>query len=76
MLTKLFTVMSVFSSLTFCGLAAETYKLCPILEETDEVMLHRRVLMIEANLKQIEDSLAMVQFYMGNAEYVTPECDY
>ena len=75
-MNKLFTMICVFSALTFSGLAAETYKLSPILEETDEVMMHRRVLMIESELKQIEKSLAMIQFYMGNAEYITPESDY
>lgn len=73
MLTKLFTVLSVFSSLTFCGLAAETYKLCPLAEETDEVMLHRRILLIEAELKKIEDSVGMIHVYLGNNPFVFQE---
>lgn len=76
MFRKLFTLAAIFSSLTFMQVDAATYKLKPIMEETDEVMLHRRVLMIEANLSQIEESLAMIQFYLGNGEYVTPESEY
>lgn len=76
MFRKLFTLTAIFSSLAFTQMDAATYKLSPIMEETDEVMLHRRVLMIEANLNQIEESLAMIQFYLGNAEYITPESEY
>ena len=76
MFRKLFTLTAIFSSLAFTQMDAETYKLCPICEESDPVNLHRRVLMIEANLNQIEESIAMIQFYLGNAEYITPESEY
>ena len=72
-MNKLFTIIGVFSALSFSGISAETYKLCPILEETDEVMLHRRILLIEAELKKIEDSVGMIHVYLGNNPFIIEE---
>lgn len=72
-MNKLFTIIGVFSALSFSGISAETYKLCPLAEETDQVMLHRRVLLIEAELKKIEDSVEVIHIYLGNTPFVFHE---